>query len=74
MLLIERRVLNNLETTSLCSKCFYGVLEGRKIKERWLGCFGCGKSGARAKYGTGVEEGREHLQKKTCDFENPVWQ
>ena len=62
MLLIERRVLNNLLTTSLRSKCFCGVLEGRKIKERWLGCFGCGKSGARAKYGTGGEEGREHLQ------------
>ena len=62
MLLAEGRVLNNLETTSLGSKFFCGVLEGRTIKERWLGCFGCGKSGARAKYGTGGEEGSEHLQ------------
>lgn len=62
MLLVEGKVLNNLETTSLLRKCFCSVLEGRKIKESWFGCFGSWKSGSWAKYGTGGEEGRKHLQ------------
>ena len=49
-----------METTSLCSNCFSGVLEQRKIKERWFGCLG--KSGVRAEYGRGGEDGRKYLQ------------
>ena len=60
MLLIKIRVGNNLETTSLCSNSFSGVLEQRKIKERWFGCLG--ESGARAEYGREGEDGRKHLQ------------
>ena len=53
--------------------CFCAALEWRKIKERFFWCFGCGKSGVRAKYGTG-RGGKETLAGKPHDFENPAWQ
>ena len=73
MLLAEGRVLNNLETTSLRSKCFRGIWKWRKIKERWFGCFRNGKRGAWAKYGMG-RGGKEALTDEPRDFEKPVQQ
>ena len=68
MLLVEIRVWNNLERTRLHNKCFCGVLKGRKIKERWFGWFGHGKTGARAKYAKG-----KRMEGSTCRQTSWFW-
>ena len=44
-LLVEGKVLNNLETTSLHSKCFCRILEGRKSKKDGSDVLAMGKVG-----------------------------
>ena len=66
MLLVEGRILNNL---AYSSKCFCGVSEWRKIKERGFGCFGSGKSGVKA---TGGKRREGSTCRQTRDFEKPV--
>ena len=45
MLQVEGRVLYNLETTSLHSKCFCSILEGRKSKKDGSDVLAVGKVG-----------------------------